>query len=169
VLSGLHGNTCSCLVTYVHLPTTHTTITHQPPRASGQPPHRWRIYAARLWLIGSRAAPLPNGDNTVAVAPQVAQEAGVPVVLDCGGVEGPIAAELLAATSILSPNESELARLTGMPTDTIEQVPPLSVVPSPSGCHCGPQYHSLYRLCQQITCTACAVRLDTVRACTAFL
>jgi ribokinase len=44
----------------------------------------------------------------------IAAAAGVPVILDCGGVEGPIADELLASVSILSPNETELARLTGL-------------------------------------------------------
>lgn len=34
--------------------------------------------------------------------------------MDCGGEEGPINADLLKAVSILSPNETELARLTGM-------------------------------------------------------
>lgn len=43
----------------------------------------------------------------------IARAAGVPVVLDCGGVEGPISQELLGSISILSPNETELARLTG--------------------------------------------------------
>jgi ribokinase len=43
----------------------------------------------------------------------IAAEAGVPVILDCGGVEGPISSELLQHVSILSPNETELGRLTG--------------------------------------------------------
>lgn len=43
----------------------------------------------------------------------IAAAAGVPVLLDCGGVEGPISSELLKNISILSPNETELARLTG--------------------------------------------------------
>lgn len=44
---------------------------------------------------------------------QVASRGGAIVVLDCGGVEGPIAAELLQLVTIISPNETELARLTG--------------------------------------------------------
>ncbi|GLI68634.1 hypothetical protein VaNZ11_013004, partial [Volvox africanus] len=51
-----------------------------------------------------------------------AQAAGVPVFLDAGGVEGPIAPELLSCLSVLSPNETELSRLTGLPTDGEEQV-----------------------------------------------
>ena len=43
----------------------------------------------------------------------IAKEAGVPVLLDCGGVEGPIAPELMQSVTTLSPNETELARLTG--------------------------------------------------------
>ena len=43
----------------------------------------------------------------------IAKEAGVPVLLDCGGVEGPIASELMQSVTTLSPNETELARLTG--------------------------------------------------------
>ncbi|EFJ44815.1 hypothetical protein VOLCADRAFT_106272 [Volvox carteri f. nagariensis] len=53
---------------------------------------------------------------------QLAKAAGVPVVLDAGGVEGPIAPELLSCLTVLSPNETELARLTGLPTDTEDQV-----------------------------------------------
>jgi len=35
------------------------------------------------------------------------------VLLDCGGQEGSLAPALLAALAVLSPNETELARLTG--------------------------------------------------------
>ncbi|KAL0906514.1 hypothetical protein M5K25_025012 [Dendrobium thyrsiflorum] len=53
---------------------------------------------------------------------EAAKNAGVPVILDAGGVEGPIPDELLKAVDILSPNESELERLTGMPTETFEEI-----------------------------------------------
>ena len=46
----------------------------------------------------------------------------IPVCLDAGGEAGPLAPELAAAVTYLTPNESELARLTGMPTETEEQV-----------------------------------------------
>ena len=46
-------------------------------------------------------------------AARIAAAAGVPVILDCGGVEGPISDELLRDVTVLSPNETELARLTG--------------------------------------------------------
>ncbi len=44
---------------------------------------------------------------------QVAVDSGVTVVLDCGGADGPISADLLNLVAYLSPNETELARLTG--------------------------------------------------------
>ncbi|XAR56412.1 Ribokinase [Bertholletia excelsa] len=53
---------------------------------------------------------------------KAARNAGVPVILDAGGVDAPIPQEMLILTDILSPNESELARLTGMPTENIEQI-----------------------------------------------
>ena len=43
----------------------------------------------------------------------IAREVHVPVLLDCGGVEGPVSPELLHSITTLSPNETELARLTG--------------------------------------------------------
>lgn len=46
----------------------------------------------------------------------------VPVILDAGGVDAPVPPELLKFIDIFSPNESELARLTNMPTDTFEQI-----------------------------------------------
>ncbi|KAF6143649.1 hypothetical protein GIB67_004178 [Kingdonia uniflora] len=53
---------------------------------------------------------------------KAARSAGVPVILDAGGMEGPIPLELLSFVDILSPNETELARLTGLPTDSFEQI-----------------------------------------------
>lgn len=50
-------------------------------------------------------------------AAQVAKAAGKMVVLDVGGREEPMSQELLSLVDILSPNETELSRLTG-----IEQV-----------------------------------------------
>lgn len=46
----------------------------------------------------------------------------MPVVLDVGGQEGEISPELLACLTVVSPNETELARITGMPTDTEAQI-----------------------------------------------
>lgn len=53
---------------------------------------------------------------------QAARNAGVPVILDAGGMDAPLPQELLKFVDILSPNESELSRLTEMPTETFQQV-----------------------------------------------
>ena len=46
----------------------------------------------------------------------------MPVILDAGGMDAPVPGELLGLVDIFSPNETELARLTGMPTETFEQI-----------------------------------------------
>ncbi|KAG8386491.1 hypothetical protein BUALT_Bualt03G0154100 [Buddleja alternifolia] len=51
-----------------------------------------------------------------------ARSACVPVILDAGGVDSPIPQELLNFIDVLSPNETELARLTNMPTESFEQI-----------------------------------------------
>lgn len=53
---------------------------------------------------------------------QAAKNSGATVILDVGGVEAPIPKELIGYVDILSPNETELARLTGMPTDSFQQI-----------------------------------------------
>ena len=53
---------------------------------------------------------------------QAAKSAGVPVIMDAGGMDAPVPGELLRLVDIFSPNETELARLTGMPTETFEQI-----------------------------------------------
>ena len=45
---------------------------------------------------------------------QIASAAGVPVILDAGGVDTVLPQEILPHLSILSPNESELSRITGV-------------------------------------------------------
>ena len=52
-------------------------------------------------------------DGSCMSAVQLAAETGVTVVMDCGGVEEPINQDLLQLVTVLSPNETELARLTG--------------------------------------------------------
>ncbi|CAN6334541.1 unnamed protein product [Urochloa humidicola] len=42
--------------------------------------------------------------------------------MDAGGMDAPVPGELLSLVDIFSPNETELARLTGMPTGTFEQI-----------------------------------------------
>lgn len=61
-------------------------------------------------------------DRVNVLAAQAAKNSDVPVILDCGGVEAPIPRELIDCVDILSPNETELARLTGMPTETFEEI-----------------------------------------------
>lgn len=53
---------------------------------------------------------------------QAARNFRVPVILDAGGVDAPIPPELLKVIDILSPNETELARLTNLPTESFEQI-----------------------------------------------
>lgn len=44
------------------------------------------------------------------------------VILDCGGADGPVSKALLQKVSVISPNETELARLTGQPTGTADEI-----------------------------------------------
>lgn len=53
---------------------------------------------------------------------KMCKTAGVDVILDAGGAEGPLDAELLSCLSLLSPNETELARLTEMQIKSSEDV-----------------------------------------------
>lgn len=53
---------------------------------------------------------------------EVAAAAGVPVLLDAGGVDAPLSDALLQHISTISPNETELQRLTGQQTETEQQV-----------------------------------------------
>jgi len=55
-------------------------------------------------------------------AAKIARSANVPVIMDAGGAEGPIPEELLQCVTVLSPNETELARLTGMPTNSLAEI-----------------------------------------------
>ncbi|XVF18316.1 hypothetical protein REPUB_Repub11eG0011000 [Reevesia pubescens] len=53
---------------------------------------------------------------------KAARSAGVTVIMDAGGMDAPMPQELLNFVDIFSPNESELGRLTGMPTESFEQI-----------------------------------------------
>jgi len=53
---------------------------------------------------------------------QAAKGVGVPVIMDAGGMDAPMPEELLNLVDIFNPNKTELARLTGMPTETFEQI-----------------------------------------------
>ncbi|GAB5353757.1 hypothetical protein AAMO2058_000061500 [Amorphochlora amoebiformis] len=50
-----------------------------------------------------------------------AQAFGVEVMMDLGGEERKMSKEILSCVTIVSPNETELARATGLPTDTKEK------------------------------------------------
>ena len=64
---------------------------------------------------------IPEAINVAAA--RIAHAAGVPVVLDAGGSDdGPLPAALLSCLAVCSPNETELSRLTGMPTEDGDQV-----------------------------------------------
>lgn len=61
-------------------------------------------------------------EHVNAFAARAAAEAGVPVILDAGGVDEPLDAEILRLCTCVSPNETELSRLTRMSTDTDDEV-----------------------------------------------
>lgn len=63
---------------------------------------------------------VPDAVNHAIAA--AARSAGVPVILDAGGADDPLPAQTLGLIDILSPNETELARLAGMPTDDDDTV-----------------------------------------------
>ena len=64
---------------------------------------------------------IPEAVNVAAA--QLAHAAGLPVVLDAGGcADCPLPAALLPCLTVCSPNETELSRLTGMPTEDGDQV-----------------------------------------------
>lgn len=63
---------------------------------------------------------IPESVNVQVAA--LAAAAGVPVLLDAGGVDAPLSDDLLQHLSTISPNETELQRLTGQQTDTEAQV-----------------------------------------------
>jgi ribokinase len=63
---------------------------------------------------------VPEAVNTQVAA--AAAAAGVPVLLDAGGVDAALSDALLRHLTTISPNETELPRLTGQPTETEAQV-----------------------------------------------
>lgn len=98
-----------------------------PAHVQGQYHKPLQLCCAMAWLLtlGSFAAQLLRTAGMVLLQREIpeevnarvaaiAGEAGVPVLLDCGGVEGSISSELMHSITTLSPNETELARLTGV-------------------------------------------------------
>lgn len=61
-------------------------------------------------------------DDVNLEAATVAHAAGVPVVLDVGGKDDPIDERICPLLDIAWPNETELANITGMPTDSEEEI-----------------------------------------------
>mmetsp|Transcript_99849 Transcript_99849/g.251842 ORF Transcript_99849/g.251842 Transcript_99849/m.251842 type:complete len:275 (-) Transcript_99849:167-991(-) len=53
---------------------------------------------------------------------EIAHAAGVPVIQDVGGEERPFSDKILRRLTYICPNETELERLTGLPTGTEEQI-----------------------------------------------
>lgn len=89
--------------------------------ASGANGAEWKITDAATRAVQTAQVVLLQReipDEVNVIFAKIARAAGVPVVLDCGGEDSPLRSDLIANTSVLSPNETELARLTGMPTDT---------------------------------------------------
>ena len=78
------------------------------------------VRAARGAAVMLLQREVPDRVNLAAAA--AAKIAGVPIVLDTGGVDAPVPTALLEAADYLCPNESELARLTDLPTRTEDEV-----------------------------------------------
>lgn len=85
-----------------------------------------RLISSHAQLLIKRAGAvllqreIPDAVNLEAA--KIAKSADVPVIMDAGGAEGPIPDELLKGVTVLSPNETGLARLTAMPTDSLEKI-----------------------------------------------
>lgn len=81
------------------------------------PPQKEAVASAGMLLLQRE---LPDDVNLKFA--EMARDLGVPVVMDAGGAEGPLDAKLLRCVTLLSPNETELARMVGMATGTREEV-----------------------------------------------
>ena len=88
--------------------------------------HAWsEPPAAAIARIGHSGAVLLQREVPEIVnraAARAAAAAGVPVVLDAGGADAPLPDDLLPLITVLSPNETELARLSGQATSTEAEV-----------------------------------------------
>ena len=64
-----------------------------------------------------------NSDpNDLSLTTHSVSEANVPVIMDVGGQDVPLSPEIFPYLEVLSPNETELARMTKMRTETREEV-----------------------------------------------
>lgn len=88
--------------------------------------HAWseptREMAAAIATAGTLLLQREVPETVNLAAAVIAAGAGVPVVMDAGGAMGPLPRELLQHLAVLSPNETELARLTGLPTAADDEV-----------------------------------------------
>jgi len=75
------------------------------------------IQSAKVVLLQRE---VPEHVNEAVAA--VASSAGVLILQDVGGEERPMSDRLVSQIDYLFPNETELARLTGLPTETEEQI-----------------------------------------------
>jgi ribokinase len=87
---------------------------------------RWQAVpaASRAAVAGAGALLLQREipDPVCLDAALLARGRGVPVIMDAGGRDQELPASLAGAVSLLSPNETELHRLSGMPTGTRAEV-----------------------------------------------
>lgn len=82
-------------------------------------------HAVLLQLVQSAGAVLLQREIPEPINHQVAAAAaaaGVPVMWDAGGQDLPLPGQLLPLLAFCSPNETELSRLTGLPTGSKEEV-----------------------------------------------
>ncbi|WIA09426.1 hypothetical protein OEZ85_008831 [Tetradesmus obliquus] len=91
---------------------------------ANQDEEAWSLSEQEQQLIAGAGAVLLQREIPEAANIQVAKvaaAAGVPVLLDAGGIDAPLSPELLQYLSIISPNETELQRLTGLPTGSTDE------------------------------------------------
>ena len=84
----------------------------------------WSLGGDEESAIAGAGAVLLQREIPEAVNAEVAAMAarhGVPVILDAGGVDAPLGSDVLKNLAVLSPNETGLSRLTGMPTSTEQE------------------------------------------------
>lgn len=73
-------------------------------------------------------------DKVNLLVAQAAHKAGIPIMLDVGGEDRPLSATLVSLIDYIAPNESELHRLTGLPTSTETEVVTAAKILLKQGC-----------------------------------
>jgi len=87
------------------------------PASAGDQPGLPKVRGASVLLLQKE---IPEHVNEAMA--EVAAKAGVPVIQDVGGEDRPFSDRLLRNLTFICPNETELERITGMPTATEGQV-----------------------------------------------